>query len=150
MSAEEHKALVIRIAEDVWNQGNLAAVDELMAAGARYHGPHMPNGSGGRDDWRNAIAMYRNAFPDAHVTYDELIVTADGIVGRWRATGTHKGELPGVLSTGRQIAISGITIYRIANGKIIEAWEQLDLLGMWQQLGIFTGPGHESGRITSV
>jgi len=87
--------------------------------------------------------MYRNAFPDAHVTYDELIVTANGIVGRWSATGTHKGELPGVLSTGRQIAISGITIYRIADGKIIEAWEQLDLFGMWRQLGVFTGHGHE-------
>ncbi|MHC4092912.1 MAG: ester cyclase [Planctomycetota bacterium] len=143
MSAEENKALVIRIAEDIWNQGNLAVVDELMAPGARYHGPHMPNGSGERDDWRSAIAMYRGAFPDAHVTFDELIATGDRIVGRWSATGTHNGELPGVAPTGRRIAINGITIYRIANDKIIEAWEQLDLLGMWQQLGVFTGPGHE-------
>ena len=143
MSVEENKALVIRIAEDVWNQGNLAAIDELMTPGARYHGPHMPNGSGGRDDWRSAIAMYRSAFPDSHVTYDELIVTGDGIVGRWSATGTHKGDLPGMAPSGRKIAISGITIYRMANDRIIEAWEHLDLLGMWQQLGVFKGPGHE-------
>ena len=143
MSVEENKALVIRIAEDVWNQGNLAAIDELMTPGARYHGPHMPNGSGGRDDWRNAIAMYRSGFPDSHVTYDELIVTSVGIVGRWSATGTHTGDLPGMAPSGRKIAISGITIYRMANDRIIEAWEHLDLLGMWQQLGVFKGPGHE-------
>ena len=114
-----------------------------MEANAKYHGPHMPAGSGGRDDSRNAIAMFRGAFPDSHVTFDELIATGDRIVERWSATGTHKGALPGVAPTGRRIAISGITIYRIAGDKIIEAWEQLDLLGMWQQIGVFKGPGHE-------
>ncbi len=65
--------------------------------------------------------MYRRAFPDAHVTFDELITSGDRIVGRWSATGTHKGELPGMAPTGRKIAISGITIYRIPNDQITEA-----------------------------
>jgi steroid delta-isomerase-like uncharacterized protein len=143
MSTETDKALVNRIAHDIWNSGNLAAVDEIMAPDARYHGPHMPNGLGGRDDWRNAIAMYRRAFPDARVTFDELIVAGDRIVGRWSATGTHNGELPGMAPTGTEIAISGITIYRIADDQITEAWEQLDLLGMWQQLGVFKGAAHD-------
>jgi steroid delta-isomerase-like uncharacterized protein len=143
MSVEENKALVMRIADDIWNQGNLAAVDDVMASDARYHGPHMPGGTGGRGDWRSAIAMYRRAFPDSHVTFEELLVSGDRIVGRWNATGTHRGELPGLAPTDRRIAISGITIYRIVNGRIGEAWEQLDLLGMWQQLGVFRRPGHE-------
>jgi steroid delta-isomerase-like uncharacterized protein len=143
MSEEEKKALVSRIAADIWNRGDLEVVDEVMAADAPYHGPHMPNGLGDRESWRQAIAGYRGAFPDSHVTFDEFIVSGDTVVGRWRATGTHTGPLPGLPPTGKPIALGGITIYRIADGKIIEAWEQLDMLGMWQQLGVVSLPGHE-------
>ncbi len=87
--------------------------------------------------------MYRNAFPDSHVIFEELIATGDTVIGRWSATATHTGQLPGVEVTGNRIAIGGITIYRIADGKIVQAWEQLDMLGMWQQLGIIKVPGHE-------
>jgi len=142
MSVEENKALVARIADDIWNQGNLAVVADIMAPDARYHGPHMPGGCGGRDDWRNAIEMYRGAFPDSRVMFEELLACEDKIVGRWSATGTHRGELPGVEPTGRRIAITGITIYRMKRRRIVEAWEQLDLLGMWQQLGLLARPGH--------
>ncbi len=143
MSEEEKKAVVSRITSDIWNRGDLEVVDEVMAADAPYHGPHMPNGLGDRESWRQAIAGYRGAFPDSHVTFDELIVSGDTVVGRWRATGTHTGPLPGLPPTGKPIALGGITIYRIADGKIIEAWEQLDMLGMWQQLGVVSLPGHE-------
>ena len=143
MSEEEKKALVSRIAADIWNRGDLEVVDEVMAADAPYHGPHMPNGLGDRESWRQAIAGYRGAFPDSHVTFDELIVSGDTVVGRWKATGTHTGPLPGLPPTGKPIALGGITIYRIADGKIVEAWEQLDMLGMWQQLGVVSLPGHE-------
>jgi predicted ester cyclase len=143
MSVEANKALIARIADEIWNRGDLAVVDDVMASGARYHGPHMPGGSGGREDWRNAIALYRGAFPDSHVTFEELLVSGDRIVGRWSATGTHRGTLPGMAPTGKRIAITGITIYHIVEGRIVEAWEELDLLGMWQQLGVVRMPGHE-------
>jgi steroid delta-isomerase-like uncharacterized protein len=142
MSEEGNKALVRRIAADIWNQGNLEVVDEVMSADARYHGPHMPNGIGDRESWRQAIAMYRNAFPDSHVKFEELIGSRDTVVGRWTATGTHTGQLPGVATTGCHIAIEGITIYRFSDGKIVEAWEQLDMLGMWKQLGVVSLPEH--------
>ena len=140
MSEEANKALVSRIATDIWNRGDLDITSEVMAAKARYHGPHMPDGIGDRENWRQAIAMYRAAFPDSHVTFDELISTGDTVVGRWSATATHTGQLPGVAATGKRIAIGGITIYRLAGGKIVEAWEQLDMLGMWQQLGVVSLP----------
>jgi predicted ester cyclase len=143
VSVESNEALVSRIANDIWNRGKLTAVDEVMTANAKYHGPHMPGGVGDRETWRRAVGMYLGAFPDSHVTFEELIASGDTVVGRWTATGTHTGELPGVPPTGRPIAIGGITIYRIAGGKIVEAWEQLDMLGMWQQLGVVAVPGHE-------
>lgn len=143
MSEETNKAVVLRIATDVWNRGDLDVASEVMVANAQYHGPHMPNGTGNREHWRQAIAMYRSAFPDSHVTYDEVVGTGDTVVGRWSATATHTGQLPGVAPTGKRIAIGGITIYRFSGGKIVEAWEQLDMLGMWQQLGVVSLPTHE-------
>ncbi len=141
--SEENKAVVSRIATDIWNRGDLDVASEVMLANAQYHGPHMPNGSGDRESWRQAIAMYRSAFPDSHVTFDELIGCGDTVIGRWSATATHTGELPGVATTGKRIAIGGITIYRFSDGRICEAWEQLDMLGMWQQLGVVSLPGPE-------
>ncbi|MFZ0428560.1 MAG: ester cyclase [Acidobacteriota bacterium] len=137
----KNKALISRIANDIWNRGEMGVVDELMADDAKYHGPHMPGGTGDRETWRRAISGYRSAFPDSHVVFEELLECGNTVVGRWNATGTQTGPLPGAEPSGKRIAISGITIYRIANGKIVEAWEELDLLGMWQQLGVVTLPG---------
>ena len=131
-----YTTIVSRIADEIWNRGRLEVVDEVMSADGKYHGPHMPNSLGNRETWKNAIGMYRSAFPDAHVSFEELIESGDTIIGRWTATGTHTGDLPGVAPTGRPIRIGGITIYRFSAGKIVEAWEQLDMLGMWRQLGV--------------
>jgi len=142
MVSKDNKALVSRIVDDIWNQKNLAVADEVMDRDAKYHGPHMPNGVGDRETWKRAISMYLAAFPDSHVTFEELIATGDTVVGRWSATATHTGHLPGVSPTGKPIAIGGITIYRITRGMIVEAWEQLDMLGMWRQLGVLAPPAH--------
>lgn len=139
---ESHESVISRVASEVWNRGRLAAIDEIMWPDGKYYGPHMPNGLGDREAWKRAIGMYRSAFPDAQVSFDELIVNGDTVIGRWSATGTHTGELPGVPTSGRPISISGITIYRFRGAKVAEAWEQLDLLGMWQQLGMVSLPGH--------
>jgi steroid delta-isomerase-like uncharacterized protein len=145
MTAGESAALVARVADDIWNRGDLEAVDEVMAPDARYHGPHMPDGLGGREHWREHIARALGAFPDSHVTFEQLIEAGNLVVGRWSATGTQSGPFAGVAPTGQRIAIGGITIYRLAGGKIVEAWEHLDLLGMWQQLGVISLPGSGNG-----
>jgi predicted ester cyclase len=143
MTADDAKALVSRIADEIWNQGALDVCDEVMSVDARYHGPHMPNGEGTRETWKQAIGMYLAAFPDSRVTYEDMYVMGDTVVGRWSATATHRGPLPGLEATGKGIRIGGITIYRLDGDKIVEAWEQLDMLGMWRQLGVVDLPGHE-------
>jgi len=140
MNKQEKKQIISRIAADIWNRGEIDLANDFMTSDAQYYGPHMPDGVGRREDWKNAIKMYRIAFPDSHVTYDELMETKDTVIGRWHATGTNTGALPGLSPTGKPIAISGITIYRFTGTKISEAWEQLDMLGMWQQLGVIKLP----------
>lgn len=142
MTDAEAEALVARIADEIWNEGRLAVCEEVMAPDARYHGPHMPEGTATREDWQRAIAMYRSAFPGSHVIYEELQACGNTVVGRWHATATHTGPLPGLEPTGREISISGIQIFKLREGRIIEGWEQLDMLGMWQQLGVVELPKH--------
>jgi predicted ester cyclase len=80
--------------------------------------------------------MTSAAFPDLHFTIEDLIAEGDKIVYRYSATGTHKGNLNGIEATGKPVTITGMVISRIVNGKVQEDWEQTDMLGLMQQLGV--------------
>ena len=83
--------------------------------------------------------MFVNGAPGRHVVED-LIAEGDKVVGRITAYGTHTGELFGVPATGREIRVSGIAIWRISDGKIVEHWHETDGLGLMQQLGVVPAP----------
>jgi steroid delta-isomerase-like uncharacterized protein len=134
MAAEENKALVRRILEEVWNKGNLAAIDELFAPTHVRHDPANP-GVQDRDGVRQLVTMYRSAFPDLQFTVEDQIAEGDTVVTRYTGRGTHKGALPGIPATGKQATVSGIAISRIVGGKDSEEWVNYDALGLMQQLG---------------
>jgi predicted ester cyclase len=86
------------------------------------------------------LAGYRRAFPDARSTVEEQVAEADTVVTRWRARGTHRGELGPIPPTGRDFEMEGVTIERIAAGKIAEVWVARDELGLLRQLGLLPAP----------
>jgi len=135
MAAEENKALVRRIWEEVWNKGNLSAIDELFAPTYVAHDPANP-GVQGRDGVRQLVTMYRSAFPDLQFTVEDQIAEGDMVATRYTARGTHKGELQGIPATGKQAAVPGIMISRIVGGQDREEWVNYDALGLMQQLGV--------------
>ena len=135
MGAEENKALVRRQLEEVWNKGNLAAIDELYAPTYVDHDPANP-GVQGRDGVRQLVTMYRSAFPDLQFTVEDQIAEGDMVATRWTGRGTHKGELRGIPATGKQTTTPGITISRIVGGQDREDWVNYDALGLMQQLGV--------------
>lgn len=77
-----------------------------------------------------------SAFPDLHLTIDDMVAERDKVVARVRWTGTHQGDYRGIAPTGKQVTFTAITIYRIVGGKVVEVWEEGDSLGLMQQLGI--------------
>ena len=89
--------------------------------------------------------MYRAAFPDMHLTAEDMIAEADKVVQRLTARGTHQGELMDIPPTGRQITVTAIEIFRLAEGKIAEQWVALDNLGLLQQLGVIPPMGESEG-----
>ncbi len=90
------------------------------------------------------IGLYLAAFPDAKATVEELLADGDKVVARVSIRGTHQGAFRGIAPTGKPIALLGINIFRIANGKIVEHWAVRDDLSFLQQVGLFPGPGQAS------
>jgi steroid delta-isomerase-like uncharacterized protein len=120
MSAEENRAVVHR-AEDLWNTGNLVIADEIYATEFINHDPGAPDVRD-RETYKGFIAAVRAGMPDFHVTIEDMIAEGDKVASRWTASGTHQGELVGIPPTGKQVMWTGMTIYRFAEGKIVEAW----------------------------
>jgi steroid delta-isomerase-like uncharacterized protein len=132
---ETNKAIVQRMIDEVLNQQNLSVIDELFAADYLMHDPAWPmevKGPEGFKQW--AGAMMEPYFSDSHITIEDIIAEGDKVAVHWTWTGTHTGEFMGIPPTGRQIAITGISIHRFANGKFVESWVSYDMLGMMQQL----------------
>ena len=133
--AARNAELSRRIFEDVWNRKSLSAIDDLISADYVHHDANSPAASG-IDGYKQFVNYYMNAFPDAHFTIDDAFTDGQNEVTRWTVVGTHEGELAGIPRTGRRFSVTGITIARIANGKITESWNNWDALGLMQQLGV--------------
>ena len=135
-----NKEIVRRLVNGVWADRNLAIVDELIAPDYVGHDPTQPEPIRGPEGYKQFVGMYQAAFEDGMVTIDDEIAEGDLVVTRWTGRGTHPGELMGIAPTGKEVTVSGITISRLANGKIAEDWELMDALGMMIQLGAVPQP----------
>ena len=141
MLAKTNKAVSLRFYEEVWNKGNLAVLNEIVAEDHVSSGPGTPPGlTSGPEGSKQLVTVYRNAFPDLHFTIDEQIAEEDKVVTRFTAHGTHQGELLGIPATGKSSTVTGMSVDRIVNGKIAESWGLFDQFGMMQQLGIIPMP----------
>jgi steroid delta-isomerase-like uncharacterized protein len=149
---EKHKALVRRFHEEAWNKGNVAAVDEFMAAD--YVDYPIPSGlPPGTEGLKQTITTYRTAFPDLRATVDDIFAEGDRVAYRWSTRGTHLGEWLGIPPTGNHMAATGITVFfRIAGGKVVEGWTSMDLSPTDEELRWLTEGGGwpRSGDIPST
>jgi steroid delta-isomerase-like uncharacterized protein len=140
MSLEENKSLVRRFVEEFWNQGNMAAADEMMTADATIVLPGR--GQVSKESFKAFAVMIRDAFPDWHSTMEELVAEDDRVGERWTGRGTHQGAFQGIAPTGRRVAAPGFVLYRITSGKIAEFRGLLDGFTLLQQLGTLPSPEH--------
>jgi steroid delta-isomerase-like uncharacterized protein len=133
MSAEENKAVIRRLGE-VLNAGNLDAVDDILAPDYVRHDPSPLLKEAGPEEYKEAFARLRRAFPDARWTLEDMLADGDKVIGRWRFRGTHEGPFFNIPPSGKQVTHPIIAIYRIADGRIAEDWHIFHALGLWQRL----------------
>src|SRR5437879_3592869 len=112
MSSAENQAIIRRMTEEVMNQGNLEVIDELYAPDTVFHVPGAPDILG-RDATRQFLLGYRAAFPDVHMTVEDVFAVDDRVVERYTFAGTHQGALQGLAPTGKAVRVPGMLIARI-------------------------------------
>lgn len=135
MSAE-NEALVRRYVEEVYDQRRLEVIEEIFAPDFILHDPDLPGGARGPEGIKRVVETFVGGFPDLQVTLDDELSSGDKVVTRWTSRGTHQGELMGIAPTGNRVEVTAVGIWRVADGKIAEAWLVFDALGMMQQLGV--------------
>jgi steroid delta-isomerase-like uncharacterized protein len=142
-----------RFVEQVINNGDFPVLDEVIHRNYVYHSPDQV--LQGPEALRDLFTAYRTAFPDLHIEIEELVSAGNKTVISFTLSGTHEGDLMGIAATGRQVKVSGMTLSHFENGKIVEEWELLDQLTLFQQLGIVsihpeTETISDQGRAMSV
>lgn len=124
--SEKNGSVVRSYFDVVWNQGQIDRFEEF------YSKDIVPHGAPGVTDiegLKQGVRMFRNAVPDLHIAVDDEITAGDKVVIRWTLSGTQRGDLPGAPATGKPVTAPGITIFRLAGGKIAEFWLQAGTLG---------------------
>lgn len=134
MNIEKNRLLIMKLHEQIWNEGNLDILEEVYSPEFTAHYP-MENWRG-IDGVKMAVINIRMAFPDWHEEIEDIIIAEDKVVTRFRSSGTNLGEFLGILPTGKRVTIEEMAIFRINKGKVIEQWGAIDLYGLYHQLGV--------------
>jgi len=136
----ENKDLVRRAFEVLWNEVNLAGVDELFAADFVFHNP-VRKRRGDREGIKHSTVNARKTFPDVQYSVTDQIAEGDRVVTFYLGTGTHSTEVLGVAATGKPIHINGIIVSRVADGKVTEEWYYDDIYSLMKEMGALPTSG---------
>ena len=133
MSTDQNKKIVQQLFNDAINARNLSVADEVIAPGFVNHGMQSP--TNGPEGFIQVIQQFTNSFPDMKVQLEEVIAEGETVATRGSWKGTHKGNFMGIPATDKQVHVSYIDIWKVRDGKCVENWVQMDMVGLMQQLG---------------
>lgn len=134
--SEQNVALVRRWFQEAWNEGRLETIHELMAADAVGVGQAGSEALiSGPQQFQVFVEKLRGAFPDIQVTVEDAFGSSEKVAMRWSATMTHRGNHLGIPPTGKRVRITGISLVRLFNGRIVQGWDNWDELAMLRQIG---------------
>jgi steroid delta-isomerase-like uncharacterized protein len=134
-----NKQIIRREFEEILNEGNDAVLDELIDQDYVLYDPTAPAPLRGPNGLRQSLEPFRAAFPDLRLSVEDQVAEGDKVATRWIFTGRHDGDFFGIPPTGKQVEVTGISIERVAGGRIVEDRMELDALGLMRQLGAVPG-----------
>jgi steroid delta-isomerase-like uncharacterized protein len=138
LTPEANNAIAVRFFDGAWNRGDFGLLDALVAPDVRDHSTvaGKPTAKQGHASFVHIIGMFRQALPDLHLSIEDEVYAGDRVVHRWVIEGTDTGGVMGMPASGKRVRLSGITTVRMAGGRIVERWSNVDELGLLQQLGV--------------
>ena len=151
--AREIAELTRRGLEAAFNRGDFSIIRDTTAADAVTHDPSLPRalqGMRGPEPFVQQVSKYRAAFPDLRFSVEDTIAEGDRVAVRWRAEGTHEGELQGLAPTNVHSFTTGISISRWQNGKAVEFWVEWDNLGLARKIGAAPAEGSVAERLATA
>lgn len=134
--ANNNKSIARRLVHEFWNNGHSELAEELVTPDFERTELFTPGMLHGPDGLIQAATIWRVAFPDAHLTIDDILAENDKVALQWTFAGTHEGELKGTPPTGRPVKVTGISICHFVDGKISKETVSADMLTLMKQLGI--------------
>ena len=135
MGLSENKAIVLRFYQEVWDKGNVSVAHDTFVDDYVRHDLRPSAALPGPAGQAKIAADFRQAFPDLRFGVDLVLGEDDLVAARWTATGTQTGPWGAVAPTGTVVTFSGVNIFRLAEGKVVEIWNHRDDLGLMTQLG---------------
>ena len=139
MMPEKNEAVIRRFYDDIFITGKMdtEAIDQHLAD--NFVGHDLPAGLNEREGYKKSVSMLAASFSDmTGIEARDMIENGDKVVVRWSITGRHTGEFMGIPATGRRVTVKGIDIFRLAEGKIADLWQEMDIMGILQQISVPT------------
>ena len=136
MKADKNKAIARRFLTEVWGEGKLDTIENLASPKIFAKYPPFPQGLQGVEAYKQVIKGFTSTFSDVHCRIDEEIAEGDRVVLRWSCSGTHQGDLFGIAGSGKKIEWTGISIFLIVDGKVLEEKGEEDFLAVLGQLDL--------------
>jgi steroid delta-isomerase-like uncharacterized protein len=132
-TTQKNKEIYRQFIDIAFNAGRLDRLGELVTPDYTFHDapPGTPRGP---DAIRQVVTMFRAAFPDLKITIEDQIAEEDKVCSRATTRGTHRGTIFGIAATGRAVVMTGLTLVRIADGRVAESWAKNDVMGLMNQL----------------
>lgn len=130
----EHKEILDRLFEGVWNGENPGIADELVSPEYTIHDREIADEMRGPELYKRLASMTRESFPDMEFTINDAVESNTKVALRWTMTGTHEGVMGDIEPTGKRVEMTAIEINRFEDGQLVESWTQSDMLGLMQQL----------------
>ena len=133
--SDMHEATIRGYYNDVFNSGKMdvTAIDQYVGADFAAHG--LPLAQGDREGYKRFVSMFTASFREMnHIKVCDIFSCGDKVVARWSWTGKHAAEFMGIPATNRQITMKGIDIFRLADRKIVDLWQEIDFMGILQQV----------------
>lgn len=142
LTAEELKEKIRKFSDEIYNKQKLDNADEIYSPEMVRHFPMSGEAIRGPEAWKERVRHLWAAFPDVEMTIEDMIVEGNTVAQRWTMTGTHQGVYYGIPPTGKRVTFTGMGFARFDDeGRLVEVWGEVNMLGLMQQLGVAPGPG---------